>query len=291
MHPLIESLRNLSSAANEALLHLEKYDYHKEADELQMEKLNLTVIPKQLQEIVNSIMAYCVPLEHDGCQVKGNALLNNTNMQLFVENMELCGDRTLLRQFNHIDIEPISEVAEQFNQIGLSKQARLLENSVTFARKMRSYGRCQSFKNSNKDKAPILISFTLSPEELTEEQQHDAQLYKDFTSIFRPGVFSSSQRRALYDAYRTLLSTSGIDKPHLIIITSLLLLINKKSYGKPLTGSLNKIRATVFTSLGLPENTAKSYATQSLQKNARQSLFKHIDQAEQLLSEVVRKTR
>ena len=61
MKALIESLERLSEAAYEALPLLEKNDYRKEADNYYDNKLELRVIPRLLQDILNSMLKYAPP--------------------------------------------------------------------------------------------------------------------------------------------------------------------------------------------------------------------------------------
>ena len=66
MQTLFDTLERLSEAAYEALPLLEKHDYRKEADDYVHQKLDLKVIPKLLQDILNSLAMYCTPITYNG---------------------------------------------------------------------------------------------------------------------------------------------------------------------------------------------------------------------------------
>ena len=97
MKTLIESLERLSEAAYEALPLLEKYDYRKEADNYDDNKLELRVIPRLLQDILNSMLKYCAPIEHNGERIPDAALLNADNMRRLTDNLNISGDWASLR--------------------------------------------------------------------------------------------------------------------------------------------------------------------------------------------------
>ena len=175
MKTLIESLERLSEAAYEALPLLEKYDYRKEADNYDDNKLELRVIPRLLQDILNSMLKYCAPIEHNGERIPDAALLNADNMRRFTENLNISGDWTSLRQLNHIDLEPIKDIKDLLEEIGLSHQARLLENVCSFAANLRSHSRSHSLRPASTENETINIQVTLSPEELTDAELQPRQ--------------------------------------------------------------------------------------------------------------------
>ena len=178
MKTLIESLERLSEAAYEALPLLEKYDYRKEADNYDDNKLELRVIPRLLQDILNSMLKYCAPIEHNGERIPDAALLNADNMRRFTENLNISGDWASLRQLNHIDLEPIKDIKDLLEEIGLSHQARLLENVCSFAANLRSHSRSHSHRPASTENETINIQVTLSPEELTDAELQQSQVYK-----------------------------------------------------------------------------------------------------------------
>lgn len=291
MHPILDSLQRLSEAAYDALPLLEKHDYRKEADDFGSEKLELNLMPKHLQDIVKNLMMFCSPISYNGERIPDDALLDSENLQIFIVNLEISGDRTLLRQFNHIDLEPIREIIPHLEQLGLARQTRLLDNIYNFAQELRSNGRTSSIRPKSSEQAPIQINVTLASEEMTEDQLEAANLFKEFNGIFRPGVLYPAQRRSIYNAFRNLLSDESIQKPHLVIIAAICLMMTKPSYSKPLSGTFNHIRETVFTSLGLPVTTGKSYREDSLKQGVSPSLLGYKQQALELLQAALGNTR
>lgn len=291
MKTLIESLERLSEAAYEALPLLEKYDYRKEADNYDDNKLELRVIPRLLQDILNSMIKYCAPIEHNGERIPDAALLNADNMRRFTDNLNISGDWASLRQLNHIDLEPIKDIKDLLEEIGLSHQARLLENVCSFAANLRSHSRSHSLRPASTENETINIQVTLSPEELTDAELQQSQVYKEFCTIFRPGVLNSAQRQALYKTFRDHIKNNPKGKPHLAITAAILLLMKKTHYGKPLQGQFHTIRKTVFTSLGEPDTTAKNYKETSLSKTTSPTLYKYTEPATELLSTALRTTR
>lgn len=291
MDPIIKSIQRLSEAASDALLLLEKYDYRKEADSFQSERLPLKVSPKTFKEITDSLTKFVAPITYDGERIPDDALLDKENLEIFVENLEISGDKTVLRQFNHIDLEPIKDVAQQLEQLGAARLARLISNVYNFADELRSNGRKYSIRPKDANQAPIHIDITLTAEEMTDEEQLEARKFQNFNGIFRPGVLNTAQRKALYNAFRNCLAENQSTKPHLVIIAAICLMMNLRSYGKPLDGTFHGIRKTVFTSLDQPETTGKSYKQTSLKKDESPSLYNYKETAALLLSQALGMTR
>lgn len=281
--PLLETLEKLSDAASQALPYLEKYDYRKETDTLTEDNLPLDVLPKPLKEILDSLLICCIPLlNHDG-NLPANRLLNGKNILRSIENLNISGDKTSISQIQFISLAPIRDAADKLEEIGLNTQASLLSNAYKFGQTLRQY-RCGTVQQIS----PVFI---LPEDEIPEDKKTQSHNYSDFCSIFKPGAFSSSQKRALYDSFRELLSDESQTKPHLVILAAILLLRNQRSFGRPLTGTLNHVRTVVFKSLGRPENTAKAYKETSLNKNASPSLHKYKGTAEALLQLALGNTR
>ena len=286
MDTLLDTLEKLSDAAATVLPHLEKYDYHKEAKSDFENHLSLDVLPKPLKEIVNGLLYYCMSMFDRNDNLPSRCLLNKANMQRFINNLNLSGDKSQIQQIQYIDIDPIKGVADCLGEIGLSNQSRQLENVYEFCLALRGFKAAKPNGNTR-----ININFTVPKEELSEDEQQQAQIYTDFCTIFKAGVFSSSQKKAIYNSFSQLLTDKEQDKPHLVIMTAILLLLTKPAYGKPLKGTLNSIRITVFRSLGLPENKAKSYTESSLQKGKSPTLDKYKQSAEDLLKLALGNTR
>jgi len=291
MHPLLKSIKELSKVAKESLSLFESVDYRKDADTCDEENLPLKLLPKPLKEIIDNLIQYCIDIRKDGVIIPAASLLNKKNMQLFIENLNISGDKTLLHQFQFIDIEPIREVAEYLAELGVKNQTRLLENVYEFAHKLKCSSRATSLCQTGCDMPTVNITFVVPSEELSDTEKEKTKLYKEFCTIFKAGILSTSQKRALYDSFARILSDGETKKPHLIVTAALCLLIKRPVYHKPLTGSFNYIRSTVFTSLGWPETTAKNYGEDSLSPGASPSLKNYQDQAAALISEALENTR
>lgn len=286
MDTLLDTLEKLSNAAATVLPHLEKYDYHKEAKSDFENQLSLDVLPKPLKEIVYGLLYFCMPIIGRNDNLPSRCLLNKTNMLRVIDNLNISGDKSQIQQIQFIDINPIKEVADCLEEIGLSNQSRLLENVYEFCLALRRFKAAKPNDNTRID--PM---FTVSKEELNENELHQAQIYTDFCSIFKAGVLAASQKKAIFNSFSGLITDKEQEKPHLVIMAAILLLYTKPAYGKPLKGTLNTVRSTVFRSLGQPETTAKSYKKTSLQKNESPSLFKYKPDAETLLAQALENTR
>lgn len=208
MNSLLTTLERLSEAAYEALPLLEKYDYRKEADAGEI--LDLKLIPRHLKEIIRSLAMFYSPVTFNGERLSDDELLDNDNLQIFIENLQISGDRNALRRFSSIDLELIKEVAAHLQALGQANHARILDNIYSFASEFRSNGRIHSFRPATAEETPIQINFTLAPDELTEDQLKDAQLYKEFNGIFRSGALYPAQKRAIYDAFRSILADETV---------------------------------------------------------------------------------
>lgn len=291
MKKLINTLEKLSKAASEALPLLESYDYSQEAADYKNTKLQLSMIPKTLQEILDSLLMYCTHISYNGERLDDNELLDKDNMTMFKENLEISGDASVLKTLNFIDISPIEDVRDLLERMGVSQPARLLENVCSFAKAMRSYSRLKSLRPTVERTSPIRIEFTLSREEMTSSEEKQAEQFAQFNSIFKPDSLNSAQRKALYKSFQDYLADESNDKPHLVILAALLLLRTKPSYGSPLKAPFHTTRKKVFLSLGMDEGTGKNYKETSLKKGVLPSLVKHKNKAEELLKHALRTTR
>lgn len=282
-HTLIESLQGLSDASQEALESLEKHDYRKEVQKIKEEQLPLNIFPKTIKDIFTSIMRWCVPMADDPTPLPSYALLNAGNIKNFIENLNLTGDKELAHSFQFIPLEPIHDVADQFTQLGLTKQARMLENVCSFALTIRQGYNAAPFGGSAKDLSPVTYSPILAPEELSEEDQTKAQRFKQFCDVFHKDVFTLQQKQALYNALKAQVTDPSVKKPHLIIMTVILLLRTRRAYRNPIPGSLNSCRENVFQSLGIESKSCSNYNEDSLKVKSKYTLHKYIPKAEEIL--------
>lgn len=291
MLSLLHTLKELSVTASEVLPFLEQHDYREEAKSDMSDTLPLEILPKRLKEITDSVLRYCVPLIDCHDNLPKGQLLNRSNMQRFIENLNTIGDNKLIHQLQFIQLTSIREVAEHFAELGFNNQSRLLSNVYEFASKLKTANRSNTFCTSSTNSQPIHINFIVPKDELDETETRNAQCYKEFCAIFKTGVLLTAQKRAIFESFNSIFEDSSKGKPHLIITAAIILLMTKSQYGKPLTGSFNGIRSTVFTSLGQSPNTAKSYGIASLKKDVSPSLLKYRHEAETLLHNALGNTR
>lgn len=291
MRRLIDTLEKLSEATSEALQLLESYDYSQEAADYKNTKLQLSMTPKTLQEILDGLLMYCAPISYKGERLDDNELLDKENMEIFKDNLELCGDVSVLKPLNFIGISPIEKVCDLLERMGVAKPARLLKNVCCFAHAMRSYSRSKSLRPTAERTSPIRIEFTLSREEMTSSEEKQAEQFAQFNSIFKPDSLNSAQRKSLYNSFQDYLSDKSNENPHLVILAALILLRKRPLYCSPIKGSFHTTRKKVFLSLGMDEETGKSYKETSLKNGVTPSLIKHKDKAQELLKQALRTTR
>lgn len=284
--PLLDTLEKLSDAATKALPYLEKYDYRKETRTLNEDNLPLDVLPKPLKEITDSLLIYCITLINRNDSLPKNRLLNKNNIARSIENLNISGDRSSISQIQFIRLDPIKDIADCLEEIGLNRQSGLIFDAYEFGQALRKFKADNT--NGNTKISPVFI---FPEDELSKDEQLQAKNYDDFRTIFKHGALASSQKRAIYDSFLKLLSNKNQENPHLIVMAAILLLMNVPAFGKPLTGTLNHIRSVVYKSLGLPESTAKSYSKNSLNKNASPSLRKYKAAADALLKLALGNTR
>ena len=291
MHPLLESLKNLSEAASEVLPLLESYDYRKEAKRFKEEDLPLSMMPKTLKEIFRSVMRYCIPVLGDDDPVKSNALLNGDNIRIFTDNLNITSDRQLAHQFSFIQVEPIREVAAEFTELGLKKQARMLENACNFACGIRQANNASPFGCSSKNLAPVNYLLNLAPDEISDEEADDNMRFAQFCSVFAKNSFVLSQKQALFSGLQGVVADHDEKKPHLVVMAVIILLRTRRLYRNPLPGSLNSCRDAIFQSLDLDPKKCHSYGDNSLKRGATPSLDKYRDKAEAVLKSALGNTR
>lgn len=287
MNPILNSLKALSAAANEVLPLLETHDYREEAKHVKDAKLPLRMMPKTIQEIFNSVMRYIIPVMGDEDPLPGDALLTSDNMTIFSDNLTVTGDTHLAHQFQFVQIEPIQAVADEFTELGLHQQATLLENVCRFARTIRQAHNAAPFGNTGKDLAPVHYVLALAPEEMSKREEEDKMLFTQFCSVFVKDIFTLEQKKNLYVALQNVIQDPTEKKPHLVVITVILLLRTRKMYKNPIPGKLNSVRETVFHALGLDPKSVHTYGDKSVLKGGKPSLEKYKPQAEEILKSTV----
>ena len=287
MNPILNSLKALSAAANEVLPLLETHDYREEAKHVKDAKLPLRMMPKTIQEIFNSVMRYIIPVMGDEDPLPGEALLTSDNMTIFSDNLTVTGDTQLAHQFQFVQIEPIQAVADEFTELGLHQQATLLENVCRFARTIRQAHNAAPFGNTGKELAPVHYVLALAPEEMSKREEEDKMLFTQFCSVFVKDIFTLEQKKNLYVALQNVIQDPTEKKPHLVVMTVILLLRTRKMYKNPIPGKLNSVRETVFHALGLDPKSVHTYGDKSVLKGGKPSLEKYKPQAEEILKSTV----
>lgn len=287
MNPLLNSLKALSAAANEVLPLLETHDYREEAKHVKDAKLPLRMMPKTIQEVFNSVMRYIIPVMGDEDPLPGDALLSSDNMTIFSDNLTVTGDTQLAHQFQFVQIEPIQAVADEFTELGLHQQATLLENVCRFARTIRQAHNAAPFGNTGKELAPVHYVLALAPEEMSKREEEDKMLFTQFCSVFVKDIFTLEQKKNLYVALQNVIQDPTEKKPHLVVMTVILLLRTRKMYKNPIPGKLNSVRETVFHALGLDPKSVHTYGDKSVLKGGKPSLEKYKPQAEEILKSTV----
>jgi len=291
MHPIIDSLQRLSEAAYEALPLLEKHDYRKEADDFGSEKLELNLMPKHLQDIVKSLMMFCYPVITRNDNIPRNALLNKQNFQTFIENYNATGDCTYTKQLYHIKLEPLKDVADYLKELGLTTQARFIDNAYEFGIMLRSSNREHQFCPIDHTLPPVQINFTVPEEELSDKEKFDAQLFTQFCSVFAKNGLSLPQKKALYAELEKIAQDPCEKKPHLVVMAVIIYLRSQKSLKTPLPQSLHFCRETIFKSLGLDSKKCHTYGDDSLKVGSATPLLKYKTRAADIVKSALGNTR
>lgn len=291
MQKILNSLIQLSEAANSALPLLQTHDYRTEVKYLDEQNLKLEMFPRTLKDIINGILKYCVPIIGEEDNLASDALLNSTNMKIFTNNLNTSSDSRLAHRISFIDIESIKSISEEFNELGLNSQARLLENVYNFALAIKQSHNNSALTNRNQELAPVQYLLTLAPEEFSKVENSNNSLYTQFCSAFVKNSLNTSQKKALYTEFQNLIADKSEKKPHLTVMAAIILLRTKKSLHNPLPGSLNSCREAIFLSLELDPRKCHSYGDKSLKKGHNPSLLKYKDKAEEILQTALGKTR
>lgn len=291
MHPILESLRQLSEAASSVLPLLERYDYSVEAKEGPDSSLPLSMAPKTLKEIRDEVLRFCCPIITRDDNIPNEALLNRDNMKVFLENMNVTCDRQLAHQFQFVDVEPITAVAGYFEDLQMTKPAHFLRNASDFAMTIRQSYNAAAFGAPGKDLAPIIFMPTYSHDELTENEKDYQDRYAIFINIFAKDGFVPAQRQALFKAFYKEAHNSDDEHPHLVIIAALAYLMNEPSLKMCIKGQFNTVCRTTLTALGLPADKAKNYGRSCLKKTSSPTLFKYKGQASLLVKSAIGHTR
>lgn len=279
---LFDTIESLCEACNKALIDLEHHDYRSEVPAIHDRTLDLKLIPQTLKDIRNDVMRHFRPIIDVENNFKEEDLLTKDNINLFIHNTNRNNNRTAAKKFMYLDPDLIKELTNQFQEIGLHDDATLLENAYNFIIGIRNAHCTNQFTN---EEAPrIEITYTIQKDELTEDERAKEQRYSDFCRIFAPNIFSSDQRKNLYASFQKILKTE--QKPHLLIMTILVLLFSKRKYNYPLQNALGTIRTIVFTSLQQKPDTCKNYGKDALTKGNPKNLLKYKTKAEGIISKI-----
>lgn len=289
---ILSTLKSLSKSASRANEILNSFDY---AAELRMhpeDPLPIELDPVTFKELHDDVMRHCCSIIGCSKNISEYHRLDGTNLKLFVEHVNVSHDNLVAKRISYIDTYPIREVASKFDELGYPNEARLLDNVCAFADGFHSSYYSDPFRlKPENGSTKYAINITLPPEELNESELEEAENYKIFSSIFRPGAIGSSQKKALYNGFKNLLTTEGELKPHLTIAAALLLLRIQKSYGKPLNGTYHSNKISTFKSLGLPEKAANSYTEDAFKNGVKPSLALYKQKAMQLVEKAMEITR
>lgn len=288
---IITTLKQLSKASEEAMESLEAYDYRQEAKKIKESQLPLLAMPKTIRQIFNSIMKHCIPIIDENDNLPSESLLNAENMTTFSDNLNITGDKHTAKQFTFIKLEPIKDVADQFIELGLHTPARYLENIYNFALAIRQGHNTTPFCNPGIDVAKVSYVIQLAPEELTKEEDESNTLFTEFSSVFLKDTLTLKQKKELYSLLQNHICDPNEKKPHLVVMTVILILRTKKSLRNPLPGQLSQYRNKIFHSLGLDPNKCKTYNDNSLKKGSNTTLYKYKPKAEEILQSALGITR
>ncbi len=288
---IIATLKKLSKASEEALESLESYDYRQEVKKIKESELPLQAMPKTIKQIFNSIMKHCIPIMDNPDNLPTEALLNAANMTTFSDNLNITGDKHIAKQFTFIKLDPIKDVADEFIELGLHGQARYLENIYNFALAIRQGHNASPFCNPGNDMPKVSYVIQLAPEELSKDEDENNTLFTEFSSVFLKDTLTLKQKKELYTLLQNLINDPNEKKPHLILMTVILILRTKKSIRNPFPGQLSQYRIKIFHSLGLDPNKCKTYNDNSLKKGSTATLYKYKPKAEEILHSVLGITR
>jgi hypothetical protein len=290
-HIIINTLKSLSKASEEALESLETHDYRHEAKKIKESQLPLQAMPKTIKQIFNSIMKHCIPIVDNPDNLPAEALLNAENMTTFSDNLNITGNKQIAKQFTFIKLEPIKDVADEFTELGLHCQARYLENIYNFGLAIRQGHNASPFCNPGIDMPKVSYVLQLAPEQLTTEENENNMLFTEFSSVFFKDSLTLAQKKELYTLLQNLIRDPNEKKPHLVVMTVILILRTKKSLRNPLPGQLSQYRNKIFHSLGLDPNKCKTYNDNSLKKDSNTTLYKYKPKAEEILQSALGITR
>ena len=159
----------------------------------------------------------------------------------------------------------------------------MLENVCGFVRTIKQGYNAAPFGGSARDLAPVTYAPVLAPEELSENERAEALRFKQFCDVFHKDAYTLPQKQALYNALKAQVNDPAVKKPHLVVMTVILLLRTRRAYKNPIPGSLNSCRENIFQSLGIANKSCSNYNDNSLKASSRYTLHKYIQPAEEIL--------
>lgn len=283
---LISTLDSLSETVKEALPLLEKFDYAAEAAKIDEENLPYNLLPRPLKDICNDIIRHCSPVFARDDNFTSSELLDSKNMQVLLKIVERPGGQDIARNFSNIEIEPIKAVSDIFKEYGMTRHSYLLDNTYNFALAIRRAYAANPFGIAAGKLPEIVVTFTIPPAEATPEYIEESEKYKTFCKIFAAGKYDSRNKRNLYNSFKKLIEEQTEEKPHLVILATILLLRKGRSYNNTLSGKFHTNRKDVFSALGIPVSKGNCYGEDAFKPEAKHSLLKYKPKAAEILKNI-----
>ena len=284
---IIETFKEYSAEAKNVLGYLQRYDYRQEAadwDNQQDPTLVEAEHPK-LHDIYIRLARYLGPIPYRTDNLDRAAMLRVENLDSFKNYLEVSQETLLAAKFNRIPIEPMQDVANAFEDLGLLTEAARLRGIHDYALGFRRWYR-QSKHNPG---TPITINIEVNYDQAPPEVLESDSNYRTFASLFSSTCnYSTKQKRALFNGLKELYATSDPAVADKVVMAVILLFRKPRTtYKRPFGDvGISDCKSKAMSAFGRDTTVIKSYTENSLTKPPKIAQV-HITQATSIIAKAL----
>ena len=288
---ILATLKDFSEAAEDVAYNLQKNDYKDEALnwEPEVQQTTFEVSHPTLHNLNDRLARFITTIIGHNDNLERNRHLSRENIQAVTDYLNVTQDKLTGAKFNRINIEPILDVVNEFENLNLLTESRRLRNIYNFIYGIRQWNQ----KIKQNPGTPIIIESNINYDEATPEELNADKGFQTFASLFKPSCnYTTAQKRALYNELKkqyTILDPKDADRTVMAVI--LLFRKPRSYYRSPFSvAKISSCKEKAMASFGRTISTIRSYTENSLTKEP--TLGKdHVKRAETILQEALGRTR
>ena len=288
---ILATLKAYSETAEEVVVNLQKYDYRNEALEWDpsaapavMESSHPT-----LRDLHIRLARFIATITWREDNLQRDQLLSRNNLEAVIAYLNVCQDTLTGAKFNRVSIEPMLNVAQEFENLNLLTESRRLRFIYEFAYAIRQWNRKAKYNPGT----PIHMNVEINYDDATPDELKQDEGYTIFASLFKPSCnYITKQKRTIYNELKKLYTTiDPKDADRTVMAVILLFRKKKSSYGRPFSDErITKCKEKAMTAFGRDTKVIRSYTENSLTGNPPIGLD-HVNRAESIIKTALATTR